>query len=473
MTILIFIIVFFVAILWYILLNIELSSEGTKAVNPYIYKNFHSVFTAIGILGTFIGIYIGLMDFDTTKIDESIPQLLEGLKTAFITSIVGIILSIVFKKISQHNWHKAERKENKLSTGDPKLAVLFAIREDLKPLENLKDIKTALLGQAGQQAEYDNLLTQIKRLRNDQALATTQNRKILSDIKTALVREGNDNVLTQIKMLRNEQRYAANQMNVNIKWIVESMGKNNQLLSKKFDEFSELLQKSNTEALVKVMEKATQQFNEQMQKIVEKLVQENFQELNNSVKNMIDWQQENKKMIRQLINQFHQVASDFENSSGSIKEIAENTHKLTNDNSHLTQLIKALQKVMIEDTKYQEIVNKLTSTIETLKSNTEAFDKTTHKLNTWVKNQMYFSDNVGILLDKLKDIHKIKDINEIFWNNTKKQLEQGVSLIKQATESLRGKLDDIDQAFYARLNTTFQNMDAAMQRIIEKYNKRF
>ncbi len=47
---------------------------------------------ALGILGTFIGIIIGLLNFNTESIDTSIPVLLGGLKTAFITSIVGMFL---------------------------------------------------------------------------------------------------------------------------------------------------------------------------------------------------------------------------------------------------------------------------------------------------------------------------------------------------------------------------------------------
>ena len=56
-----------------------------------------SIVTVIGVLGTFIGIFIGLWDFDTGNIEASVPTLLEGLKLAFITSIVGIGLSIWLK----------------------------------------------------------------------------------------------------------------------------------------------------------------------------------------------------------------------------------------------------------------------------------------------------------------------------------------------------------------------------------------
>lgn len=48
-----------------------------------------------GILLTFYGIWIGLVGFDVTNIENSIPQLLEGLKTAFGSSIVGLATSMV------------------------------------------------------------------------------------------------------------------------------------------------------------------------------------------------------------------------------------------------------------------------------------------------------------------------------------------------------------------------------------------
>ena len=47
-----------------------------------------SIVTVIGVLGTFLGIAIGLYQFDTGNIEASVPKLLEGLKIAFLTSII-------------------------------------------------------------------------------------------------------------------------------------------------------------------------------------------------------------------------------------------------------------------------------------------------------------------------------------------------------------------------------------------------
>ena len=57
--------------------------------------------TSLGILGTFTGVIIGLFEFSLADIDQSIATLLDGLKTAFITSVCGIGLSIVLRALTR------------------------------------------------------------------------------------------------------------------------------------------------------------------------------------------------------------------------------------------------------------------------------------------------------------------------------------------------------------------------------------
>lgn len=58
-------------------------------------RNFKNEIVSFGILGTFVGITIGLYHFDVTNIKESMPIILGGLKTAFVTSGVGIFFSVL------------------------------------------------------------------------------------------------------------------------------------------------------------------------------------------------------------------------------------------------------------------------------------------------------------------------------------------------------------------------------------------
>lgn len=446
------------------------SLKDTNKIVPYVYDSIPTVFTTLGVLGTFVGIYFGLQKFDVNQITESIPPLLEGMKAAFSTSIWGIALSLIFGKISQVVLRAVEMKSPPKPTDE--LAALLEMTYILKNTKeqnhsNFITLNRSLVGDAD-----DSLSTQLVKLRNQFTELETKfdrQNQTLDKVQQALGGDGETSLLTQIQKLRAEQNEYSKETKKNIEWIVDSMNKNNELISRKFDEFSVLLAKNNTEALVEVMKRATEEFNIQMSALIEKLVQENFKELNNSVQRMNQWQQENKEMIQTLTDQFKQVSNEFAVSSKAIKEITENTTKLTNENSHLTKLIEELQKVMIEDTKFQEIIAKVTSTIDMLKENTEAFDETTKKLNNWVRNQMNFSDSVAKLLTRLEAIDRIKDINELFWENTKKQLNEGVEVIEKASRRLSNDLENINAEFYERLNDTLQNLDTLIQRIITNY----
>lgn len=53
--------------------------------------------TALGILGTFVGIFFGLYRFEVGDLYGSIPRLLEGMKLAFTTSVAGLATSTVLR----------------------------------------------------------------------------------------------------------------------------------------------------------------------------------------------------------------------------------------------------------------------------------------------------------------------------------------------------------------------------------------
>lgn len=57
------------------------------------------IFTSLGILGTFVGLVLGLKNFQPTdyaSMTTSVASLVEGIKVAFLTSIYGISFSIIY-----------------------------------------------------------------------------------------------------------------------------------------------------------------------------------------------------------------------------------------------------------------------------------------------------------------------------------------------------------------------------------------
>lgn len=64
--------------------------------------------TALGLLGTFVGLVIGISSIGFSSIEAalgSIELLLSGIETAFYTSIVGVILSMLFNLIYKLIWN--------------------------------------------------------------------------------------------------------------------------------------------------------------------------------------------------------------------------------------------------------------------------------------------------------------------------------------------------------------------------------
>lgn len=122
--------------------------------------------------------------------------------------------------------------------------------------------------------------------------------------------------------------------------ITDAMEKGNKLMQTKFDEFSALMRKNNVESLVKVMEGVTKEFNKSLKELINKLVQENFEQLNKSVEQLNVWQVENKDMISELTSQYNNMTSEFKATSTVLEEVADNTHSLIADDSHLKRLIE-------------------------------------------------------------------------------------------------------------------------------------
>ena len=58
--------------------------------NQKAISNAPTILTTTGIFFTFLGIALGLAEFDSTNVEKSIPALLGGLKTAFWASVAGV-----------------------------------------------------------------------------------------------------------------------------------------------------------------------------------------------------------------------------------------------------------------------------------------------------------------------------------------------------------------------------------------------
>ena len=140
------------ATLGYALISINSSDERRRTLVDLA----PGILTTLGILGTFTGVFLGLLDFDVRLINKSVPTLLEGLKVAFGTSIVGLAAALSFR-IARPLLSKTSVSEE-------------AGIEDI--VEELRSVKRALSGD-----EDSSLLTQFQKLRAELSFLNTQTKE--------------------------------------------------------------------------------------------------------------------------------------------------------------------------------------------------------------------------------------------------------------------------------------------------------
>ena len=104
------------------------NSAITRATSTIFYRNAPNLMTSIGVFGTFLGIVFGLLEFDPDNLENSINTLIVGMKTAFVSSVVGMFGAIVFKGHDvwrQRNITLADETANQVTDALEKLIESF------------------------------------------------------------------------------------------------------------------------------------------------------------------------------------------------------------------------------------------------------------------------------------------------------------------------------------------------------------
>lgn len=464
--------------------------------NKRIIDSLPNIVSALGVIGTFLGITLGLVDFNPSpeKIDSSISTLLGGLKTAFFTSLAGMAGSLVLRFfVTDKIFDKEEEGISSAEQASIKIC---------KEIQQMSEQMIAAIRSST--ASQSQMLSEISTIKSSQIAFFSSVQSQLDKMNTKSIEAMNTNFETLVLLNRNQDTNIENikasigDINGNVAKILDidsSIASNNQeqldetkkysevlraevdeietkmtetnkLLTAKFDEFSELLKKSNTEALVEVMKKVTEEFQKQMNELISKLVQENFDQLNKSVEKLNVWQKENKEMILQLTAQYKQMATEFESTSEHLSVVANDTKLLVSDGGKLSKLIEQLNKVMIDDKKFIETATKLEESASLTKDCIVKFNQSNKSLDSWIQKHKSFVEEIEKLIAKLEELDKMRDYNEQFWKDTKQGMNEGIAIIKEGSKSLNSQLTELDRQFYARLSTTLGELDACIQAMV-------
>lgn len=159
-----------------------LTSERFRQIAP-------SLMVSLGILGTFCGIFIALypLDFSPGKVNDSIETLLNGMKTAFVTSLLGIFLAIVFRVIGA----PLSTSINTLLPGLMKPEKDTSEQREI--LVRLDAIKQAIAGEGD-----SSMVTQMQKMRDENRDGFKKLDGLSETIRNALV----DNLKSLIEEIR-------------------------------------------------------------------------------------------------------------------------------------------------------------------------------------------------------------------------------------------------------------------------------
>ena len=150
-----------------------------------------TILTSIGIFGTFLGVAIGLSNFDTLHLQESVPQLLSGLKTAFWSSIAGLLgaLSIKFRAVM--NVTHGEENQQRTASIDDLNNELIKIHQALSTKEDETLLQEIGMMRVEHQRQSDDLIIAMQHYQEEMVEANT---RALIDALAVVMRDFNTKI---------------------------------------------------------------------------------------------------------------------------------------------------------------------------------------------------------------------------------------------------------------------------------------
>lgn len=273
--------------LWAIVLVFIASVYCKKNDKFHAFTNYTpTLLTSLGILGTFAGIISGLLDFDPKHVDESISGLLEGLKTAFVTSLWGMSFSILYKVVSNFI---TKKNDEGISDDEVDAAALYAVMK--QQAEGIAQLKKAI-----SENDETSLVGQFKLLRSD----LTDNHK--SNDKHLLL---SAETLTSILKVAQQQQANFTSFEERL-WI-------------KLQDFADMLSKSATEQVIEALKQVITDFNNNLTE----QFGENFKQLNKAVLELVTWQENYKEQLGDMKAQYDHGVQAIVQTQASVASIGE------------------------------------------------------------------------------------------------------------------------------------------------------
>jgi hypothetical protein len=427
--------------------NLEIISLIVSIIillSPLILKKYFgksyiaSLTITIGIFGTFLGVFLGLYNFNTDNITESVPVLINGLKTAFLTSLAGLGANLLLRIVPSVYGFK---KETELKSDN--------IGEQI--VESLSKLSNSIAGDG-----EATLVTQIQKLRATNVDGfNDSNKKFesliektesvnnnLNKLSNSIAGEGEATLVTQMQKLRTSNTDGFS------------------LMKKSFEEFAEKVVADNTQSLIDALAQVMRDFNSK----INEQFGENFKKLNEAVTSMVVWQSEYKTHVETLTEKFTSISDNIKGVDASLENTALSHKKINQMNEVLNNLIKDFST---EVNSFAEIGAKAKDAFPIIESN----------MNNLVEaSQKYISKNIDNLFgqynsfaDKQNEIVlrygvKLNEFDKINSTNYKNFAKNQDDISNFTTAYISKNINN--------LNTKYVSFEEKQEEIVINYGKR-
>lgn len=413
--------------------------------------------TSLGILGTFLGIVIGLVQFDTNNIDRSIPFLLEGLKTAFLTSIVGMIGTICFKVITLPKTDPAV--EEKLEEQDLLNNLISNIIQQRQSLERLNAIIAS--------QESDSLISIMKGMRCDIKEASQENLSKLNSIAIAFQEEKDYSVQGQIRVLRGKVNEIHEKESAQFK---EFSAK----LKSQLDDFTKSLSGAATSQIIEALRQVISDFNSNLTE----QFGDNFKQLNSAIEKILVWQHRYKEHLNRLESQFRLAISSIEKTKEAVTVIADKSDAIPSSMTKLESVMGVLQvqidKLHKELKALEEVREKADNAIPQIGKSIEAMtDSMDEAVNHIASNLDKVATDFGGSTSKIaSSLQECSQEISRSSGTTQEALSASANRIQELADDfkshLKGMTEQTKQTVYETLSTTQSEVEQIVKETTKK-----
>ncbi len=376
-------------------------------------ENAPNLMTSMGIIGTFTGIVIGLVAFDVNQIDSSIPELLAGLKTAFVTSLVGMIAAVIFKALD--TTYLANRREPK------------EVRQEVSPGQILNTLEAQKL--------------------------------LLIEVRDGLAKDSDTSLVGVIQRLRGDLRDRADDD-------AQSREKFHSRLFGEMQNFADLLSKSATEAVIEALKVVIQDFN----KNLTEQFGDNFKRLDESVKKLVVWQDQYMLQLEAMSQQYAQGVLAIDATRDSVSDISENTAKIPDQMRQLQTVITTNQHQI------EELQRHLEAFVTMRDKAIEAIPTVEKYLNDVGINLNNAANNMKVVMmegaaDFKTSVQQTNSALQSLANETQGQSEQVAETLQNAAERIQNTTHSVMENVEAGINNTVESVSKELEQAAQNLHE--